>query len=218
MLVLKLVGNVNIEYRIDIGEDEFSLNDVLTVLENKGIETKYLDKIKYIYKGVYITDTNILHPIENQCLFLFTQDMIIRDELIKHFQKVSVDSPPPYEEDIVPNLPDTVDEIPCDIDIINKQIITQFQDPDFCNLLRIALVKPQLIGLVNSYLMNGNISEKIQITDCSDFQYDDEYNKLDNLGFLTNDVNMTKSILTHFKGHLNMSIRYILWLNHKNTE
>jgi len=215
MLVLKLVGNVNIEYRIDIDKDEFALNDVFTILENKGIDPKYFDKIKYIYKGVYITDTNILYPIENQGLFLFTQDTIIRNELITHFQKVSVDSPPPYEE-LVLDLLDTVDEIPCDVDTINEQIITQFQDPDFCNLLRIALVKPQLIGLVNSYLMNGNISEKIQITDCSDFQYEDEYNKLDNLGFLTNDVNMTKSILTHFKGHLNMSIRYILWLN--NTE
>ena len=216
MLVLKLVGNINIEYRIDIDE-EFILNDILAILENKGIDTKYLDKIKYIYKGIYITDSSIAYPIENQCLFLFTQDMIIRDELIKHFQAVSVDSPPSYEE-IVQKLPDTVDEIPCDIDVINKQIITQFQDTDFCNLLRIALVKPQLIGLVNSYLMNGNISEKIQMMDCSDFQYEEQYKVLEGLGFITNDINLTKSILTHFKVHLNMSIRYILWLNHKNTE
>ena len=217
MLVLKLVGNTNIEYRINI-DTEFTLDNILSLLKEKEIDVKYLDKIKYIYKGVYITNTSLFYPIENQCLYLFTLDTIIRDELIKLvFQETYSDSPPCYNEVIKCNQLLDINEIPCDIDVINKQVITLFEDPDFSNLLRISLVKPHLIGLVNSYLMNGNISEKIQIKDCPDFQYEEQYKVLEGLGFITNEI-MTKSILTHFNGHLNMSIRYIIWLNHTKTE
>ena len=88
---------------------------------------------------------------------------------------------------------------------INSAIMKQFEDPDFVTLLRICNTKPQLLGLVNNYMMSGTIVT-IPPVDLTEFKYDEELAMLEKLGYSGDTV---KSVITHFNGHLNLCIRYL---------
>ena len=97
----------------------------------------------------------------------------------------------------------------------------EFEDPDFVTLLRICNTKPQLLGLVNNYMISGTIvepltsdnkstdglsTEQIPTIDSTEFKYDEELAMLEKLGY---SGDMVKSVITHFNGHLNLCIRYL---------
>ncbi len=95
----------------------------------------------------------------------------------------------------------------------NDNIIKLFSDNDFTYLLKICLTKPDLINKVSSYIMNGNITTEIKIIDEYDFKYNDIYLQLVEL---LNKLNITKdeiemkSVVQHFEGNLNLSLRYLI--------
>ena len=247
-IILKLVGNNAKDCIIECPDNTFSLEYIYSYLLSKEIKQVYLDKIKFIIKGIYLSELNKLYSAvdTHDPIYLYTPDTIIRNDLIKYiftledsdeqtdeefgtrkkFQPESYNklssrslevgseqytspSPPPYDEsDECINL-DTIN--PNEINCINEQILKQFEDPDFINLLKIVINKPHLLGLVSSYLVNGTVSNKIEISPIDDFKYNEQYLILEELGFVRLDVHLTKSIINHFNGHLNMCIRYILW-------
>ena len=99
------------------------------------------------------------------------------------------------------------------------KIYENFEDPDFRHLLRICLTKPHLLKLMNGYLSSGDILETdINFTDqttLENFQYNEEYVYLNNL-LNTNDIDfawdesVVKCVLNNFKGHVNLSLRYLI--------
>ena len=62
--------------------------------------------------------------------------------------------------------------------------------------------------------MNGNITEEIHIQNIDTFHYQEIYDELISIFTKINFENYTeelvKSVLMHFNGHLNLSLRYIL--------
>ena len=71
--------------------------------------------------------------------------------------------------------------------------------------------------MVNSYLCNGNIIDKIDFDDINldEFKYQNEFDFVksfyeDNFMTPLTNESYVKKILNHFKGHLNLSLRYLI--------
>ena len=220
ILVLKLVGYNSLEnYIIRLSKLSFNLNDIYTILIEKGMTHKELSDVKFICKGNNINNNfDIVYNLEEneeQLIYIYTSNKLIQFEFIKHiFCKTSSEDDTPEEVDVL-----TKERI----DKINTDIIKSFQDPDFVNLLRICINKPALLNQVSSYLMNGNIIiqnsdiQNLDIQNLENFQYQDIYDELISIFAKINYENYTeqivKSVLIHFNGHLNLSLRYILNLS-----
>jgi hypothetical protein len=96
----------------------------------------------------------------------------------------------------------------------NLKTVELFLDKDFSYLLKIFLNKPELINKLSSYIINGNISFEIKEINKDDFKYQNEYKYLQEL---LNKININidnetdaMSILQHFEGNLNLTLRYII--------
>lgn len=225
-IILKLIGSSIKDYIISTSDKYFTRKEIVNNLHEKGINLVYFINIKFIINGEYIND-EVKHYFDStnkKQVYVFSQDSLIKNKLITHcFDPINSDkqSLPTYnslfsndkvsESNTTSESPD--DEIQSDEEIKknNHIIIKQFEDPDFVTLLRICNTKPQLLGLVNNYMMSGTViesNESIHNLDISDFKYNEELEMLEKLGY-TGDI--VKSVITHFNGHLNMCIRY---LNH----
>jgi hypothetical protein len=121
----------------------------------------------------------------------------------------------PIEDDIEEILIPTQYEI----QEINNKIVKSFENKDFLNLIKICINNPELLKNAKSYLVNGDILPSIDMDDISieNYIYDDQYQFINN--FFEDKLNFTldedkiekiKKIITHFNGHLNLSLRYIL--------
>jgi hypothetical protein len=102
---------------------------------------------------------------------------------------------------------------PASENLYNKEIIELFKDKTFVTLLRICKEKPDYLNKVASYISNGNITTSIHTIDKSIFKYHQELIILKNIIQELNykiDDNIMWSILQHFEGNINMSLRFIL--------
>jgi hypothetical protein len=237
-IILKLIGNAT-DYILECPDDTFSLESIYNHFISKGIKEEYLNQIKFLINGCHISDLNktysatsfsrTINSVPNQ-IFLYTQDINIKTHLSQYIfnstetiienispkEPLNISLSSESEEEIFkPTSPTPIDSINIleneELNKINQMIIKQFEDPDFTNLLRIVITKPNLLSLASSYLMNGTICEKIEVSSIDDFKYNEEYLQLEKLGFVRLNVDLIKSIINHFEGHLNMCIRYILW-------
>jgi hypothetical protein len=221
-IILKLVGSSTKDYIITTTDTYFTRKEIVNNLHEKGINLVYFINIKFILNGEYIND-QVKHHFDStnkKQVYVFTQDNLIKKELIEHcFELIEPDKPslPSYDSLFGAaasdeSLESSDDEISDEeIKRINNIIIKQFEDPDFVTLLRICNTKPQLLGLVNNYMMSGTVVEPIEpisSIDASEFKYNEELEMLEKLGYTGNIV---KSVIIHFNGHLNLCIRY---LNH----
>ena len=214
-IILKLVGNNTYNYAMVCSDYQISLEWVQAHLIMKGIPENSLGKIKVINNGS-IMEPNIVHLLHNtnEPIYIYTQDTSIRNILIECiFSEKNNIVQPELEQSVEPELEQSVEPEVISIntiDQLNESIMKQFEDPDFTNLLRIISTKPHLLDQASSYLMNGSISETIHVS-TEEFKYNEQYLILEELGFVRMDPSDIKSIVTHFKGHLNLCIRYILW-------
>lgn len=199
MVVLKLLDKEKYEINIlDIASNMITLGDIYSYLIENGLSMQEIQNIHFIYKGSALHH-NITYSIQNdETIYMYINNSIVKNEIIKNIYSIK------KEEEVI--------EIN-----INENIIKQFNDPDFCNILRICLTKPDIINQVNSYLSHGNIVPNIQLIDIENFTFNEEHDNL--IKLLTElkyniDEHLIKSVLCHFKGHLNLSLRYLLQLEH----
>lgn len=208
---------------------QISLKAVYLLFMNKGMNIEDIKKIKFILHGESLNNLDKIYNIEtdNRVIFIFTNDIKIKSELIKHIfttiENVDLTQSThgrfqikPVETTVLEDQPEEeIDQTPEEITNINKKICEIFADNDFKTLLRICLNKPELLKLMNSYLSSGNIVEEFGYSQVEDFQYDTEYQELyqllnnDNIQFSWNE-NMVKSTLNYFNGHVNLTLRYLL--------
>ena len=193
-------------------------------------------------------ETNLIDSTEeNKIIFIFINDIRIKYELINkiftnilNLNQKDSNLPQKYENNNdnfnktkhsttvsknLNNLPLEDDEEELynpsngEIQEINNKIIDNFKNKDFVNLLRICINKPDLLKMVNAYLVNGDTTENLDdlIINYKKFKYIDEYNYI--IEFLSNDLliqinadleEKIKNILDYNNGHLNLTLRYIL--------
>jgi len=93
----------------------------------------------------------------------------------------------------------------------NTEIINILKDTDMINLLKIIKTKPHLLDYANSYITHGSINTQINFIQINDFKYMEQYDLLTKYEF-SSSISQYKleNIITHFKGNLNMVIRYII--------
>jgi len=202
MVVLKLLDKE--KYDINIPYSELNSNNsiVITLAEiysylvENGLSMQEIENINFIYKGATLEHNTIYNVLDDETIYMYVNNIIIKNEIIKNIYSIKIEQ----EQEVI--------EIN-----INENIIKQFNDPDFCNILRICLTKPDIINQVNSYLSHGNIVPNIQLIDIENFTFNDEYEHiiklLTELKYNINE-HLIKSVLYHFKGHLNLSLRYLL--------
>ncbi len=205
IIKLKLVGN-NEETNINIDKDNICMTDMFNYLMENDLSFDEASKIMFIHNGTDITNdttTIFIQTDDSPLIFhLFVRDIKIKNELLSNiFNKK-------------PNESNSFEELPLeDINKHNEAIVELFNDNDFTYLLKICITKPDLINKVSSYLLNGNITTEIKNVSDNDFKYPEIYI---NLVELLNKLNVNKtelemkSTIQHFKGNLNLSLRYLL--------
>ena len=212
-VTLKLIGNASTDYIIKFPSNTFTLQEIYEIMREKNL---YVDccstLVKFIINGETISDINkIYHISDNVNIYLFTQDKNTRDALSNKFLDKSVNV---NDMVIMKPIADEMDIVMKEnYNTVNLEIIEQFKDPDFKKLFEICITKPHLLGIVNNYISNGNISTDIMICETDDFNYMETYTQIIELGFNLNDMVLLKSIINHFEGSINLTIRYILFKN-----
>ena len=222
-------SNSEYDYIIENIESNLTLKNIYLDFMRNGVNIELIKKIKFIKNGKNISnlDENLYNKDCNNLVYLFTNDQVIKNELISKIftnipkeesqrntiqisTKLNVQPTEDVEEDI---FEPTEDEI----NSINEKIIENFKDKEFKDLLQICIKKPELIKMVNSYLCNGNIIDKIDFDDINldEFKYQNEYDFIksfyeDNFMTPLTNESYVKKILNHFKGHLNLSLRYLI--------
>jgi hypothetical protein len=210
IIKLKLVGN-NEETNIHIDKDTFTITDIFNYLMEHDLSFNEVSKIMFIHNGKDISnDTNIIVE-ENINIHLFVRDIKVKNELLIHiFNKETnfLD---------VENYSNELSEE--DVNKHNKSIIELFNDNDFTYLLKICLTKTDLINKVSSYLLNGDITTEIKKINIDDFSYEYYNDTYLQLNEILNKHNLLinkkteleiKSVIQHFEGNLNLSLRYLL--------
>lgn len=221
---LKLVSNTN-DSLIYIKKDSINIFDVFNYLMEKGLSFDEISKIMFVNKGKNITDdTETLYTGTEDdplVIHMFTQFSNVKDEIIKCIyssdDNPSLDLKPSNNLDIESE--DDYDEVSQEeINKNNLKTIELFLDKDFTYLLKICLNKPDLLNTVSNYITNGNISSEIKDINKEDFKYQNEYKELQELldKLDINNEILLMSILQHFEGNLNLSLRYVLCIIKKN--
>ena len=218
-------------YNIIWDKSTFTLLDIYMNLVEKGITLKQLDCINFIYNDSIITNhlTDYDTYDNDIIILLYVDDDIIIQDFIKHTQSsYDVDESISkgtsegtcndihISEDIDESISEGIDESISEdiIKDINVETLKLFQEPDFKELLRIIITKPHLLNKVSSYITNGDISSDIDIIDST--EYNTEYMHIIELLNSINIIGMDKhcmiirSVIKHFSGHINLSLRYIL--------
>jgi hypothetical protein len=198
-IILKLVGQMKNDYIIKSSSFDFTMDDLKRCLISKNINEEEFNKIKFISNGSTLNDnTNKDLNLTSQekpeiVIYLFVTDKDILDKIIKNI--------------IIDQTENT------EIINTNTKTIELFKDPHFLTLLSICINKPEYFNKVSNYITNGNISYKIKIITEDDFTY---YKELEEIMTMLMNINISRpdielmSILQHFEGNINLSLRYII--------
>lgn len=236
---VKLIGfQSDSEYDLVIKDEETSLTLKYLYLYfmKKEINIEVIKKLKFICNGLSLNNLeHIIAENKENTVFVFTNDIEIKKQLVnKVFTMIPENLIKPNEGFNISTKSKTLDNLPLEdnveeeynpsteeIENINSQILECFEDKDFINILRIYHQKPELIKLANSYLTSGSIINKVDLDkiNLDEFKYQKE---LDHISTIISDklavditeerLEIVKKILINFKGHLNLSLRYILTL------
>lgn len=207
-VLLKLVGN-SIEKLIRINKDNISIMDIYSYLISNEMLFTEIEEIKFINNGINInkaTHTFLNGTDENPIIIhIYTTNMKLKDELIK---RIFLYNKPDEEEDDYEKIS------PEEQTDNNLKTIKLLSDKDFVYLLNIIINKPDLINKASSFVINGNIINNFEIEEVKGrFKYNDELTQIVELLNKLNkeyDEGTLKSIINHFEGNLNLSIRYII--------
>lgn len=173
----------------------FTLKSIYINLMRYGFKLKDLINCNYIFKGKKL-ELDVKYNINvNSDVYVIISDETFKNNILEKFEHVELE-----EEDD---------------DEYNDKLCEYFEDKNFINLLNIIKKNPEYLQLVNAYLSNGNIKEKIDIENINvdEFNYNDEYKILEEKlsSNLNNwDETLVKKILNEYNGNINLTARYLL--------
>ena len=231
-VILKCIQIPNGDYIIPIPSENFTLKNIFDYLEQKQISLADVKQIKYIYQGRQLTEDTELTSLKDIPLVLLISipDISVKYQFTsKLYTNIKYNTPQvqyntykpvPIVKAELPDKPEVIDELTSEkITVLNTNILKLFEDKDFCNLLRICINKPQLVNIASNYIGHGNITNTFDLINLDNFPYEKEYNELINIlskihiasepGEYYDELSV-KSVLGHFKGHLNLSLRFII--------
>ena len=214
-LLLKLVNN-SIDKLITIDKAYITLFDIHFYLISNNMHLNEIEQIMFVNNGKNLDKE--CHSINGTdespaIIHMYTNNKKIKDELIKN---VFTNKPENLREILNKSEEDDFEEVSQEEQHKNNlKTIELLSDKDFVYLLNIIINKPELINIASSYIINGNIIKTFKLEEIEgEFKYNDELieivkllNKLNNRDY---DENKLKSIINHFEGNLNLSIRYII--------
>lgn len=190
---LHVIGSNSI---ITVMEDvlSFTLKNIYVNLMRYGFKLKDLMKCNYIFSGKKIEINKVYDINKNSDIYVLISDESFKNNFIKKFEKLELED---YDEEY------------------NDKLCEYFEDSNFIKLLDIVKKNPEYLQLVNAYLSNGDIKEKIDIDNINtdDFNYNNEYKILqDKLSVnLDNwDETLVKKLLNEYNGNVNLTARYLL--------
>ena len=234
----KLVGFVNQEKKNSINEhviindfEELSLKNIFkyfnkiklkddTIVE---FDDSELDKVKFIIASEEAKDKEKVYPNNvnsEHNVFLICNKEEIKSKLMKIFIDLGVDITEVKNNVMKKELEEMEKENEEDhvlkkeeLDELNNDLIELFKDEDFNKLLYIYNNKIDLFDKLYQFVDCGNIIDEIEKKDISDFNYNNEFNKLKEiLSNLNEDIDdeTLRNIIYNFNGNLNLSMRFVL--------
>lgn len=223
---LKLVSNYN-EIIINYEKNEITILDIFNYLLKNDLSFNEISKITFIHNGKNITDDTCVKYKGTEddpfILHMYTNNIDVKVEILKNIYNQDKLDEIDLSDNISNNNSDDNNQedliedniTPEEINKQNEEVIKLFSDKDFAYLLKICLEKPDLVNTVTSYITNGHITFQIKTSEQDkEFNYPNEYIKiielLNQLNINITNEDYIKSIIQHFEGHLNLSLRYIL--------
>ena len=213
----KIITYILLEKIKELEYDQESCDSIINNIDN--------DLIKFICGSETIKDDNKIFTVEDiKIIYIFTNDEKSQDILCKIFLKYGTDlTEEKKEKKLNSLLEEELDEDHIlekkDMDDINEELIEEFKDKDFIFLLNILNTRPELFDKLYQYLSSGDIVDKKEFDDFkfedSQFTFEKELGSLLGLNLNIEESNLRK-VLMYFKGHLNLSLRFII--NQKKIE
>ena len=158
---------------------------------------------------------------ETKIIFVFTVEKDTRAKLLKLFDEkgmvgekktVEVKESSSPDPNIVKPIPE--EEIKITNDIIqesNKKTLELFGDKDFKTLLTIYKRNPDVFKTFSSYVCNGDVLvDSFESKISESFEYTEQLDQIKSLSLSIPDDKIIES-LTKNRGHLNLSLRYLLY-------
>ena len=235
-IIFKLVG-IRIEssmknemYFENFNEPEISFEDIKKFFLSLGFTEKYIEGTKFIIDSetIHIDKSYKIESNEQKIIYVFTMETPIKQELIKIFSKfgffqekeIIVVDAEVIDENISKPIPE--DEIQFDDSIIeesNLETIKLFKNENFNKLLKIFIEEPELFKTFSSYIISGDVNmSAFNNEDESHYfvnresTYEDQVNEIMNLN-LDLEKEHVEKVIKKFKGHINLSLRYLLCQN-----
>lgn len=117
------------------------------------------------------------------------------------------------KEDVKIKLDDKLEEVEHVLDEeqinqLNDEKLKIFQNKNFINLIEIWRNEPELFNTFYQYISNGSIENNFDVNaNLEKFDYEKELKYFEKFNF---EINHVKTALSHFKGHINLTLRYLL--------
>ena len=217
-IVFKLIAqnfdNLKLEIEYDLKEKKsFSKSDVISFFSKFGLEDCSSIKFVLDIEKETMNDQVEYNLIEgkDRIIYIISLDKNIKKELYEIFTKEI------KEKDLKEiSKPLPIDEIKITQDIVekcNKDSLNLFYDEDFKTLIRIYKNNPEMFSKFSYYINSGDVivdSDKFDVSDDKDFSSELEELKKLNIGKSDEDI---LNSLKKFKGHYNLTLRFLLYNN-----
>lgn len=212
-------------FKLEESKESFNLDDVEKFFIELGLEPNH--EIKYITESqTMIKDKDYkIKKDSEKIVYVFTLNSDIKSVLIEIFKKNGIESEkkPNKEKTVDPSLskPIPFEEIKITEEIINnsnEETIKLFQEEDFKSLLTIFIKNPGMFRRFSSYITSGDVvvdSEKFSSSKEED--YSKQLEDIKELNIKVSEEDITNA-LNKFNGHLNLTLRYLLYQNSVETE
>jgi hypothetical protein len=200
-----------------------ALSNIVKIFMDKDMTIDEINMTKFIYKSEQMTQNSMVQVLPNttEPFFVFSDVPEIKQKLCLIFH--SLQNTNQRQEEYVQEpehaltVPVVDQEPPVlvskeNIDTMNNKTLKLFENKDFKSLVSIYYSNPSIIKTFLSFINNGNIVDipfsedipkQIDVDIIQSIQYFRE------LGITTENENIIKA-LHMFKGHLNLTLRYLL--------
>jgi len=217
-IIYKLVGTVNngskckneIEDK-DFDKSTIQLSDVSNFFNKLGLEDCQNVKIIIdIEKELMIPDKEYsIESDKNRLIYIFSMDPEVKKKLISIFTKEISNI-----ESKVLEKPLPFSEVKINDNIIQKsntETVELFKDDDFLRLLYVYKNNPNMFKIFSAYITSGNvIIDKEKFSDSEKTDFSEELEVIKKLDIGVSDDNILET-LKRFNGHLNLSLRFLLF-------
>lgn len=190
---LNVIGS-NAIYQLSDNSQQFTIKEIYIKLMRHGFKFKDISDCNYICNGNKLELNEVYNVNKNTNIYMIIKDEDFKKNIITKFEELEIDGEP--EE-------------------LNTKLCEYFEDPKFIELLKIVKKNPEYLLLVNAYLSNGDIKEKVHFDDIdiNDFNYDNEYKILEDK--MKENINewdelKVKKLLKEYNGNVNLTARYLL--------